>query len=253
MRRGLSILLADGTALLTAPHMLRVSSPQLTTGVGTARIDCIRQHPRVNTQRLRQISCNANSCPQTSVCVREARTDDELEACANIRASAFYEELPVPRYVINLKRQFAREEFQGLVKRTRNVPGEGPPKAVCFVALNEEKCVVGCGDIRPPFSKTGLQPTGVPQDPNAAFLVNVAVDRKQRRRGFGSALLQQALIIAQKQLQADRVYTHVDGTNPATVSLYKRAGFRKSCCTPEDMERTGIIVLVAEVKEELPE
>lgn len=225
--------------------MLYTSFSQQSLVNSSPNIASVRPSRRNSTRRVQRSRCSSR-LPNKSVCVREAETDDELEICARIRASAYYEELPTPRFVINLERQFARDEFQALVRRTRSVPGVGSPRAVCIVALDAEGHVVGSLDIRPPFSKTGLQPGGVPQDPNAAFIANLAVDTRARRRGFGSALLHRALTFARQQLQADRVYAHVDGTNPATCSLYKRAGFERSSC-PIDSPRSGQLVLIAEI------
>lgn len=231
--------------------MLHAPGPQqpLVSAALLTKFWDIRSIHRTASRRLQQAHCSSNFVQQSSVRVREAETDDELETCARIRASAYYGELLTnPRFVINLERQFARDEFQALVRRTRDLPGVGSPKAVCIVALDAAGIVVGSLDLRPPFNKTGLQPDGVPQDGNAAFLANLAVETRARKQGFGTALLRHALITAQQQLQADRVYAHVDGTNPAACSLYERAGFERSACQKGTTLRSGIVVLVAEIE-----
>lgn len=82
------------------------------------------------------------------------------------------------------------------------------------------------------------------QDINAAFLVNLAVDNRSRKRGFGSALLKEALVTAQQQLQAHRVYAHVDGTNPAACSLYERVGFERCCCPIGTALQSGEVLAI---------
>lgn len=230
-------------------HASRGLQPSVNANPVSTTLYCTRPLHNRPSQRSQRAHCVANCVQQSLACVREAKTDDELETCARIRASAFYEELPTPRYVINLKRQFARDEFQALVKRTRNLPGSGSPKALCMVALDADGEVVGSVDLRPPFSKTGRQPDGVPEDVNAAFLVNLAVHTRSRKKGFGSALLREALVTARQQLEAHRVYAHADATNPASCALYERAGFERCSCPDGTALQSGICILVAEFEQ----
>jgi ribosomal-protein-alanine acetyltransferase len=60
-----------------------------------------------------------------------------------------------------------------------------------------------------------------------AELLNMAVDRKDRRKGLGSKLLAAAMREAAAQ-QATRMYLEVRESNRAAISFYLRHGFRNS-------------------------
>ena len=118
--------------------------------------------------------------------MRQAETDAELEAAARIRADAYYQVpptvdatmlrarhgqpsdcihlcgmqamVPPPRFVQSLARQWASDEFRGLVIRT-SPSATGPPDCLCLVAVSAEGEVVGTLDLRP---ATRSAPSGVP-------------------------------------------------------------------------------------------
>lgn len=199
--------------------------------------------------------------------VRIATSEDDFEVVANLRATAFYDDLTErqalpfpPRFTPTFHREFAQRERKALAERVVR-PTSACAKCVCLVAddsgehlvverlRNSSSAVIGCLDVsirhNPQSSSTRYQSpaAGVvntndsinrynsgPKTETFVYVDNVAVARRARRRGAAKALLEAASNEA-ISWGAREMFTHVHCENAAARRLYHAYGFR--ACVPE--------------------
>ena len=199
--------------------------------------------------------------------VRIATSEDDLEVVANLRATAFYDDLTErqalpfpPRFTPTFHREFAQRERKALAERVVR-PTSACAKCVCLVAddsgehlvverlRNSSSAVIGCLDVsirhNPQSSSTRYQSTAAgvvntndsiniynsgPKTETFVYVDNVAVARRARRRGAAKALLEAASNEA-ISWGAREMFTHVHCENAAARRLYHAYGFR--ACVPE--------------------
>jgi len=199
--------------------------------------------------------------------VRIATSEDDLEVVANLRATAFYDDLTErqalpfpPRFTPTFHREFAQRERKALAERMVR-PTSACAKCVCLVAddsgehlvverlRNSSSAVIGCLDVsirhNPQSSSTRYQSTAAgvvntndsiniynsgPKTETFVYVDNVAVARRARRRGAAKALLEAASNEA-ISWGAREMFTHVHCENAAARRLYHAYGFR--ACVPE--------------------
>lgn len=199
--------------------------------------------------------------------VRIATSEDDFEVVANLRATAFYDDLTErqalpfpPRFTPTFHREFAQRERKALAERVVR-PTSACAKCVCLVAddsgehlvverlRNSSSAVIGCLDVsirhNPQSSSTRYQSTAAgvvntndsinrynsgPKTETFVYVDNVAVARRARRRGAAKALLEAASNEA-ISWGAREMFTHVHCENAAARRLYHAYGFR--ACVPE--------------------
>ena len=158
----------------------------------------------------------------------------EFEVAADLRATAFYEdldsrkELPFSRrFMATHHREFAQRERKALKLRTTRPSGQSL-HCDCLMARLPDLGLVGCLDLSTRRGACASQVNGMcvqPGDVEFVYIDNVAVDQSARRRGAASAMLQGASDRA-VQWGAKCVYTHVHCDNTPARILYHRYGFR---------------------------
>ena len=199
--------------------------------------------------------------------VRIATSEDDFEVVANLRATAFYDDLTErqalpfpPRFTPTFHREFAQRERKALAERVVR-PTSACAKCVCLVAddsgehlvverlRNSSSAVIGCLDVsirhNPQSSSTRYQSSAAgvvntndsinrynsgPKTETFVYVDNVAVARRARRRGAAKALLEAASNEA-ISWGAREMFTHVHCENAAARRLYHAYGFR--ACVPE--------------------
>ena len=199
--------------------------------------------------------------------VRIATSEDDFEVVANLRATAFYDDLTErqalpfpPRFTPTFHREFAQRERKALAERVVR-PTSACAKCVCLVAddsgehlvverlRNSSSAVIGCLDVsirhNPQSSSTRYQSSAAgvvntndsinrynsgPKTETFVYVDNVAVARRARRRGAAKALLEAASNEA-LSWGAREMFTHVHCENAAARRLYHAYGFR--ACVPE--------------------
>jgi ribosomal protein S18 acetylase RimI-like enzyme len=204
--------------------------------------------------------------------VRIATSENDFEVVANLRATAFYDDLTErqalpfpPRFTPTFHREFAQRERKALAERVVR-PTSACAKCVCLVAddsgehlvverlRNSSSAVIGCLDVsirHNPQSNSTRYQSEVAADANASdsinrysngpktetfvYVDNVAVARRARRRGAAKALLEAASNEA-ISWGAREMFTHVHCENAAARRLYHAYGFR--ACVP-DIEETS--------------
>jgi len=204
--------------------------------------------------------------------VRIATSENDFEVVANLRATAFYDDLTErqalpfpPRFTPTFHREFAQRERKALAERVVR-PTSACAKCVCLVAddsgehlvverlRNSSSAVIGCLDVsirHNPQSNSTRYQSAVAADANASdsinrysngpktetfvYVDNVAVARRARRRGAAKALLEAASNEA-ISWGAREMFTHVHCENAAARRLYHAYGFR--ACVP-DIEETS--------------
>ena len=204
--------------------------------------------------------------------VRIATSENDFEVVANLRATAFYDDLTErqalpfpPRFTPTFHREFAQRERKALAERVVR-PTSACAKCVCLVAddsgehlvverlRNSSSAVIGCLDVsirHNPRSNSTRYQSAVATDANASdsinrysngpktetfvYVDNVAVARRARRRGAAKALLEAASNEA-ISWGAREMFTHVHCENTAARRLYHAHGFR--ACVP-DIEETS--------------
>jgi len=157
----------------------------------------------------------------------------EFEVAADLRATAFYEDLESrqalpfpPRFMATFHREFAQRERNALKLRTSRPSGQSL-HCDCLMARLPDLGLVGCLDLSTRRGACASQVNGMCVQPGVEFVYidNVAVDQSARRRRAASAMLQAASDRA-VQWGAPCVYTHVHCDNTAARILYHRFGFR---------------------------
>ena len=194
--------------------------------------------------------------------VRIATSEDDFEVVANLRATAFYDDLTErqalpfpPRFTPTFHREFAQRERKALAERVVR-PTSACAKCVCLVAddsgehlvverlRNSSSAVIGCLDVsirhNPQSSSTRYQSSAAgvvntndsinrynsgPKTETFVYVDNVAVARRARRRGAAKALLEAASNEA-ISWGAREMFTHVHCENVAARRLYHVYGFR---------------------------
>lgn len=162
----------------------------------------------------------------------ETLRPSHMEQVARLRADAYYED-ERSRFVESFKKQFAAQEMDSLQRRTTRGINGTAPQTECLVAMQpsssgQQGPVVGCIDIRLPFTETGVQPLGVPvEDAQGAYILNVVVHEDYRGRGIGRALMLAAMQRAVHVWHASSLYTHVEADNEVAYRLYARCGFQE--------------------------
>ena len=157
----------------------------------------------------------------------------EFEVAAELRATAFYEDLEArqalpfpPRFVATFRREFAQRERRALKERTAQPSGPSR-RCLCLMSRLPDLGLVGCLDISVRNGPCASQVNGVcvSEGEEYVYIDNVAVDAAARRRGSASAMLEASSDIAMTW-GAEFMYTHVHADNVAARRLYHAYGFR---------------------------
>ena len=180
-----------------------------------------------------------------------ATEDSQFAIAADLRATAFYDDLKErqalafpPRFLPTFHREFAQREVKALRERTVK-PSGSSLRCVCLMAREKNAPsaeagesyddgddvatdLVGCLDVSERRGPCVSQLNGcvVSAEEHYAYVDNVAVDARARRRGAASLLLHAASAVATTQFGASDVYTHVHVDNTAARVLYHCFGFR---------------------------
>mmetsp|Transcript_12030 Transcript_12030/g.30878 ORF Transcript_12030/g.30878 Transcript_12030/m.30878 type:complete len:282 (+) Transcript_12030:150-995(+) len=169
------------------------------------------------------------------VTVREVQAA-ELEAAAQLRAEAYYED-SAGRYVATFKKHFVQQEVGSLRGRTQVSPN-GFPECVCLVAVDSTGAVLGTLDVRPPagvvgstrLQRDGRYLNGVPVgEEDGSYVLNVCVAEESRGAGIGSAMMAEAAALARERWGAGSMFTEVDTWNEPACALYARLGYSRHC------------------------
>ena len=162
-----------------------------------------------------------------------ARDMPEFEVAAELRATAFYEDLESrqalpfpPRFVATFRREFAQRERRALKERTAQPSGPSR-RCLCLMSRLPDLGLVGCLDVSTRVGPCASQVNGVcvNEGEEYVYIDNVAVDAAARRRGSASAMLEASSDIAMSW-GAGVIYTHVHADNLAARRLYHAYGFR---------------------------
>ena len=130
----------------------------------------------------------------------------------------------VGRFKTSFIKQFAEQELYSLLRRTSGAEcvalvasrwASGAPTAAAAVGTGG---CIGTLDVRLLDAGSifaGSWPEGVPREPAApaAYVSNVVVAENQRGQGLGRELVRAALLLVQKQWQAELAYCHVEVDN----------------------------------------
>ncbi|KAK8520382.1 hypothetical protein V6N13_031168 [Hibiscus sabdariffa] len=175
---------------------------------------------------------------------RETILDEELWTAACIRAEAHWEDKPPERFIENLKREFAEEEYDALKKRCK---GQQAETNKCIVGIrkvehNAIRSVVGTLDytvrnylegeseISPMFRErpqTGRFPIMKRARPEKyVYVSNLCVLKSARRQRIGSNMMRFAIEVA-KLSGLKSVFVHVHRYNEAALDLYLKLGFEE--------------------------
>ena len=205
-----------------------------TAALADNRSSVVAKHHSLSSNDLPEdYSANfrCTSYPGVDVFVAEEVVD--FKVAADLRAVAFYEDLeerqalPFPsRFVSTFTREFAQRELRALQDRT-SVETNNHQRCVCLVAAIAKGGLAGCLDLSERIGPCASQVNGVcvGVDEEYVYIDNVAVDRKSRRQGIASALLETSSNLA-VAWGANCVYTHVHADNVAARRLYHSYGFR---------------------------
>ena len=177
---------------------------------------------------------NETKCSKTSqISVFSAKSIAEFSVAAELRATAFYDDLEArqalpfpPRFIATFRREFAQRECLALKERTAKLTGTSR-RCLCLMAKHSELGLVGCLDISARVGPCASQVNGlcIDDDEEYVYIDNVAVDGRARRLGSASAMLEVSSGIA-LEWGACFVYTHVHADNVAARRLYHAYGFR---------------------------
>lgn len=169
----------------------------------------------------------------SQISVITAESFSEFSVAAELRATAFYDDLearqalPFPsRFLATFRREFAQRECLALKERTAHFTGT-LRRCLCLMARLPDLGLVGCLDISARVGPCGSQVNGlcIPDNEEYVYIDNVAVDERARRLGSASAMLEASSEIA-LQWGAGFVYTHAHADNIAARRLYHTYGFR---------------------------
>ena len=162
-----------------------------------------------------------------------AEEASEFEVAAELRATAFYEDLEArqalpfpPRFVATFRREFAQRERRALEERTSQPTGPSR-RCLCLMSRAPDLGLTGCLDVSVRTGPCASQVNGVcvGEGEEYVYIDNVAVDAGARRRGSASAMLEASSDVAVRW-GAGFVYTHVHAENVAARRLYHAYGFR---------------------------
>lgn len=165
--------------------------------------------------------------------VVDAKDDDAFEIAAQLRATAFYDdllerqELPFPpRFTATFHREFAQRERKALRERTTRKVGSAM-ESRCYMAEADGFGLVGCLDVSVREGPCASQINGVCVGEGAsyAYVDNVAVDAAARRRGAARLMLECASDFAVERGMRE-IWTHVHCDNVGARKLYHAYGFR---------------------------
>ena len=165
--------------------------------------------------------------------VVDAKDDAAFEIAAQLRATAFYDdllerqELPFPpRFTATFHREFAQRERKALRERTTRKVGSAM-ESRCYMAEADEFGLVGCLDVSVREGPCASQINGVCVGEGAsyAYVDNVAVDAAARRRGAARLMLECASDFAVERGMRE-IWTHVHCDNVGARKLYHAYGFR---------------------------
>ena len=165
----------------------------------------------------------------------------DFEVAAELRATAFYEDLEArqalpfpPRFIATFRREFAQRERRALKERTAQPSG---PRAVSVpnVQAASSGALVGCLGVSVRAGPCASQVNGacVDEGEEYVYVDNVAVDVGARRKGAASAMLEASSDVAIRW-GAGFIYTHVHVENIAARRLYHAYGFRAPKGAPID-------------------
>ncbi len=113
-------------------------------------------------------------------------------------------------------------------EKWENVLGQHNPHFTSLVAVTE-------GEIA---GQLGMEVFHNPRRKHVAN-IGMGVHAKWRRRGVGSALLQNAIDLAENWLAIRRIEIEVYTDNDAAIALYQRFGFQKEGTAPDYAFRNG--------------
>jgi ribosomal protein S18 acetylase RimI-like enzyme len=186
--------------------------------------------------------------------VRIAMGDQDFEVVANLRATAFYDDLTErqalpfpPRFTPTFHREFAQRERKALAERVVR-PTSACAKCVCLVVddsgdhlvverlRNSSSAVIGCLDVSIRHNPS-INNASSPKTETFVYVDNVAVARRARRRGAAKALLEAASNEA-IAWGAREMFTHVHCENSAARRLYHAYGFRALVPEEENADET---------------
>ena len=162
-----------------------------------------------------------------------AEDASEFEVAAELRATAFYEDLEArqalpfpPRFVATFRREFAQRERRALKERTAQPTGPSR-RCLCLMSRAPDLGLTGCLDVSVRTGPCASQVNGVcvGEGEEYVYIDNVAVDAGARRRGSASAMLEASSDVAVRW-GAGFIYTHVHADNVAARRLYHAYGFR---------------------------
>ena len=162
-----------------------------------------------------------------------ATNDFAFEIAANLRATAFYDDLAErhempfpPRFTPTFHREFAQRERKALRERTTRRVGPAL-ESRCFMADCEGLGLVGCLDVSVREGPCASQINGVcvPEGASYAYVDNVAVDAAARRRGSAKLMMECASDWVEER-GITEIWTHVHCDNVGARRLYHAYGFR---------------------------
>ena len=166
----------------------------------------------------------------------------DFEVAAELRATAFYEDLEArqalpfpPRFIATFRREFAQRERRALKERTAQPSGPSR-RCLCLMSrLRSSGALVGCLDVSVRTGPCASQVNGacVGEGEEYVYVDNVAVDVGARRKGAASAMLEASSDVAIRW-GAGFIYTHVHVENIAARRLYHAYGFRAPKGAPID-------------------
>ncbi|XP_057815168.2 GCN5-related N-acetyltransferase 7, chloroplastic isoform X2 [Cryptomeria japonica] len=148
--------------------------------------------------------------------VLEAVSDDALLAASNLRVRTFYDFKQ--SYGVEEHRRYRSQlEFEALKAR---IAGElvGFEKVTCVIATIPFSVSLNLTDDLCSLCK------GTDAQFTRAYLTNVCVAQELQRKGIGSALIRQAVKIAEQWGMTD-LYVHVEVDNDGARCLYEKSGF----------------------------
>lgn len=180
-----------------------------------------------------EIVARAATKARGGVRVAAATDDDAFDVAAKLRATAFYDdllergEMPFPpRFTATFHREFAQRERRALRERTSRRVGHAL-ESRCFMADVDGVGLAGCLDVSVREGPCASQINGVcvAEGTSYAYIDNVAVDARARRRGAARLMMESASDFIQER-GITEVWTHVHADNTGARKLYHAFGFR---------------------------
>lgn len=169
--------------------------------------------------------------------IRMARDINDLFQVAVLRAECYYEDRPFTRFVTSFKSEYARAEFRRL--KAHQVDVFDPSRLNCLIcvdlsAASREGSVVGSIDVTDMSnvaSKLNIQGyvSGDRNTPNvnaSTYLSNFCIREDHRRNKLGTLLVSCASEVLYTVAKGRKVYAHVNRTNQAALTFYKKQNFK---------------------------